>query len=43
MLQKVEGFQEKYGASKDGAEAINQLNYYDQKKLLAQSFGTAKA
>ena len=43
MLQKVDGFQEKYCASKEGGEAIGQLAYYEQKKLLAQSFGTAKA
>ena len=38
MHQKIDGFQEKYSAA-----ASEDLAYYDQKKLLAQSFGTAKA
>lgn len=41
MQQKIDGFQEKFSASKE--ESSTQRTYYDQKQILAESFGTAKA
>lgn len=40
MNQKIDGFAETF-STKDGATAS--LAYYEQKKILAQSFGSAKA
>ena len=39
MQQKIDGFQEKFSATKNEATRT----YYDQKQILAESFGTAKA
>lgn len=41
MQQKIDGFQEKFSGAKD--ESNKNLTYYDQKQILAESFGTAKA
>ena len=40
MTQKIDGFAESYASTKNTSE---DLAYYEQKKILAQSFGTAKA
>jgi len=40
MTQRIDGFAEAY-ASK--GESAQDFTYYEQKKMLAQSFGTAKA
>ena len=41
MHQKVEGFSDKFAPT--ATDTSKTLAYYDQKQLLAQSFGTAKA
>ena len=43
MGQKISGFQENFGAAQETDPAVKAMTYYDQKQLLAQSFGTAKA
>ena len=43
MGQKIAGFQENFGAAQEIDSQVKAMNYYDQKQLLAQSFGTAKA
>jgi hypothetical protein len=42
MGQRIAGFSENYGATETDT-SVKALTYYDQKQLLAQSFGTAKA
>ena len=43
MGQRIAGFSENFGATQEVDPSVKALTYYDQKQLLAQSFGTAKA
>lgn len=43
MSQKIDGFMEDFGVKQDIDQAVRNLEYYEQKKLVAGSFGTDKA
>jgi hypothetical protein len=43
MGQRITGFQENFGAAQETDPVVKAMTYYDQKQLLAQAFGTAKA